>query len=234
METSAVNGPSTGNLSNEAYAALKREGIFLKALDRGIGFAENTATVLAYIPLIPFCIAGCSPVKPAEQKEGQTAPPKSDQAIEPETVQTQKVVIEETPIGKYAGRNGTFNVGNHLYFKGDLPYISFFDNRTNIPFGFAVDLNEQITGKLSFSYKGKESEAPIKLQFIHAKDLDDYSSDEILKEETLYPKKEEQKAVIPIPEGTNKLVVIRIGEGPAGIYMDNISVIREVQDKNAL
>lgn len=234
MGTSAVNGPNNGNRSHEAFAALKRERIFLKALDRGIGFAENTAIVLAYIPLIPFCVAGCSPAKPAGQKEEQLQLPPPEQTVEHETVQSTEVIIEEIPFEEFASWNGTFNTQRPLYFHGELPYIRFYDSRNHIPFGFAVELKEQISGKLSFSYKCEEAEAPVKLQFIHAEDLRDHSTDRVLIEETLYPRKEEQQAVFSIPETTNKIVIVRFGEGPAGIYMDNILVIREVRDKNAL
>ncbi len=240
METSAIQKENKNKQFAGEYSALKRKAAFLKSLDRGIGLVKTFASVAAQIPLLPLCITGCSnknlvEPKPIESEEEKTLndPIYKDKTTEIEKTDTQQVEIEKTPLENYVSKGGCFRTDDIFYFIDKLPYLYVSRSDSLETFGYAIELKEEIKGELSFSYSAIEGYTqPMRLQFIHAKDFNDYSSDEIIKEEVLYPKNEEQNATFKIPDGTNKLVVIRVADDetknlPAGIYINKIFVIKE-------
>lgn len=99
------------------------------------------------------------------------------------------------------------------YIRNDEIYLETED----FDGGLYMELKKQISGTMSFTYSGSASKE-VTIQFINKEE----TQSTVLDHQNIMPENEIKSASMQIPEGTNKIVVMKIGAGHANISIKNI------------
>jgi hypothetical protein len=98
--------------------------------------------------------------------------------------------------------------------------------------GLAISLKKPISGRIVFSFTGSDKLASdnygVTVQFIKAGPNYDYTRDKILDQKNIRPHGSAQHTHLAIPEGTDKIVVMKVGRGSFEINMSGIKLIKPV------
>jgi hypothetical protein len=137
--------------------------------------------------------------------------------------------VEQKPEPLYPliSRQDTFNSAEGYMSGRTGELVLRAGDRASDP-GIALNLKQPVTGKLVFEHSTTaETAAPVTVQFIKAESSREYRSDRLLSQVSVTPKKDPAKALLDIPEGTNKIVVLKVGKGPVDVKMTGIGIQAE-------
>ncbi|MFA5105188.1 MAG: hypothetical protein WC527_08445 [Candidatus Margulisiibacteriota bacterium] len=98
--------------------------------------------------------------------------------------------------------------------------------------GLSIKLTKPISGRISFSFNGSDKAASdnngVTVQFIKAGANYDYTNDKILAQQNIKPFESEQQTHFAVPEGTDKIVVMKVGRGSFDVKMSDIRNLNPV------
>ena len=201
MKVDGQTGPNAG--LRQQMSTVKRDGDLVKLGERVLKAGEKADEAASYLRFVPpiglaFWLSGCTP--------------------------TNKEVCSLRSLVK---QQNSFN---------DAAYSSILDSDIEIAAssgardpGISLMLSKKISGKLGFTHrKGEEKKVagnPVTIQFIKAVSASAYDRDKMLAQSEFTPSDEPQKVSFDIPEGTNKIVVMKVGSGGVDAKMADITVV---------
>lgn len=133
------------------------------------------------------------------------------------------------PLGDIVKKSGPFCFS---YGWGDPPNTTAYIKKDEIYLetedfdgGLYMELKKQISGTMSFTYSGAASKE-VTIQFInketHVEQGMYVTTSTVLDHQNIMPENESKSVSMQIPEGTNKIVVMKIGDGHANISIKSI------------
>lgn len=132
--------------------------------------------------------------------------------------------IGEEILGNLINASGGFN-GASAKVNGDQ--LSLVANEANDA-GIYMLLKRPVEGKISFEYSGKVAGGfrnnGFTVIFIKSGPGGNYKKDMQLGEESFSPGNKAEKATIDIPEGTDKINVVLVGQGSINIKLENVKI----------
>jgi hypothetical protein len=183
-------------------SGIKREGMILNAGERALDAGVKAAEAASYLRFVPpvgliFVLSGCTP--------------------------TNKEMIS---LGSLVKQKNSFNSGSSSVWGGNVELSAGSYARDP---GVSLMLSKKIDGKLEFIQQtGKEKAVagnPVTIQFIKAVSARAYNRDKILAQAEFTPSDEPQKESLDIPEGTNKIVIMKTGTGGVDVKMSEVTVV---------
>ncbi|MFA5105190.1 MAG: hypothetical protein WC527_08455 [Candidatus Margulisiibacteriota bacterium] len=197
------NRTSANSGLQQQMTTVKRDGEAAKAIDRALGAGMKAAEAVSYLRYVPpvgfiFLLGGCTPTN----KE----------------LCSLRSLVEQQNSFNGADYSGILDSGIELEARsGDRDP------------GISLILSKYIAGKLEFTYqKGEQKEIAgnsVTIQFIKAVSARAYNRDKMLSQVEFTPSDEPKKASFDIPEGTNKIVVMKVGSGGVDAKMTEITIV---------
>ena len=184
-------------------SGIRREGRIFNAGERVLDAGVKTAEAVSYLRYVPpvgfiFLLGGCTP--------------------------TNK---ELCSLRSLVEQQNSFNAAD---------YSSILDSNIELVApsgardpGISLILSKYVSGKLEFIHQKGEQKAvaenSVTIQFIKAVSARAYNRDKLLSQVEFTPSDEPKKASFDIPQGTNKIVVMKVGSGGVDVKMTEITVV---------
>lgn len=183
-------------------SGIRREGRILNAGERVLDAGVKAAEAVSYLRFVPpvglvFVMSGCT-----------------------------KTNKEEVSLGALVKQQNSFNGASSSAWGGNVELKASSYERDP---GVSLILSKKISGKLEFIHQQGKSEtgagSTVTVQFIKAVSARAHKLDKILSQAEFTPSAEPQKMSLDIPEGTNKVVVMKIGTGGVDVKMTEVTVV---------
>ncbi|MFA5105191.1 MAG: hypothetical protein WC527_08460 [Candidatus Margulisiibacteriota bacterium] len=162
--------------------------------------------------------------KAAAKADESTKTPAGSKDSEVATLKVVAAPVEPEPLSSLFCRQDSFNGAEGYLSKSDRLFLKAGKDDSDP--GIAINLANPASGKLVFEGKAAANSAgPITVQFIKAESPTDYQSDKLLGQSAISPKATAEKSQLDVPEGTNKIVVMKVGKGPVDVEMSNVGIV---------
>ena len=173
-------------------------------------------------------------IMPNVRKEAVSAPavevskPQAQGFTDSEVAELKVIAepVEQKPEPLYPliSRQDTFNFAEG-YMSGRTGELVLRAGDRAMDPGIALNLKKSVTGKFVFEHStAAETATPVTVQFVKAESSREYRSDRLLSQVSVTPKKDPEVARLDIPEGTNKIVVLKVGKGPVDVKMTGVGI----------